>query len=168
MKRQGKNSSPVLGIDPGSRNCGYGLISADGQYIASGTIAVNPRGPLHKRLMELYGGLSDIISRYEPSGAAVEKIFFAKSVRSALGLGHARGVALLAVAEGGLEFYEYSPLEVKKAVVGYGRAEKKQVQEMVKHILGINTRLSPDGADALALAICHMNNNDFLMKVARQ
>jgi crossover junction endodeoxyribonuclease RuvC len=157
-----------MGIDPGSRNCGYGLISSDGQYIASGTIATNSRDPLHTRLMGLYGGLSEIIRRYEPRRAVVEKIFFAKSTRSALALGHARGVALLTVAEGGLELYEYSPLEVKKAVVGYGRAEKKQVQAMVKNILGINTRLSPDGADALALAICHLNKARFLSKVAGQ
>jgi crossover junction endodeoxyribonuclease RuvC len=117
--------------------------------------------------MELYKGLSEVISRYRPSGAAVEKIFFAKSVRSALSLGHARGIALLAVAEGGVDLYEYTPLEVKKAVVGYGRAEKKQVQEMVKNILSIDSQLSPDGADALALAICHINKAQYMMKVGR-
>jgi crossover junction endodeoxyribonuclease RuvC len=159
--RQDESNGSILGIDPGSHNCGYGIVGSDGRYITSGTIVLSSKKPLHERLRELYEGLREIIGEYEPYDGIVEKMFFAKSVRSALSLGHARGVALLAVADGGLGFYEYTPVEVKKAVVGYGRADKKQVQEMVKNILGINTNLSPDGADALALTICHINHQRF-------
>lgn len=107
--------------------------------------------------MEIYENLSDIIREYRPCEAAVEKVFFAKSVKSALTLGHARGVSLLAAASGGLAIYEYTALEVKKAIVGYGRAEKGQVQHMVRAILNLKAALSPDSADALAISICHLN-----------
>jgi crossover junction endodeoxyribonuclease RuvC len=147
----------VLGIDPGSRLCGYGIIDTNGQYITSGTIAVTAGAPLDGRLREIYRDLVDVIREFEPQIASVEKVFFAKSVQSALTLGHARGVALLAASEHGLSVHEYSALEVKKAVTGYGKAEKSQVQEMVKRVLNINTALSPDGADALAIALCHIS-----------
>lgn len=147
----------TLGIDPGSRLCGYGIIEPDGRYVTSGTIVLNANDPLHERLRELYEELTDIVREYRPTIAAVEKVFFAKSVKSALTLGQARGAALVCLAAGGLDVYEYSALEVKKSVVGYGRAEKNQVQHMVKRILGINTDLSPDGADALAVALCHQS-----------
>jgi crossover junction endodeoxyribonuclease RuvC len=133
--------------------------------MVSGTIEMTSGLPLFERIRELHHGLEEIIDQYRPDVAAVERIFFAKSVRSALVLGHARGVALLAIAEAGVEFYEYTPAEVKKAVAGYGRAGKRQVQEMVRRVLGLELELSPDGADALALAICHMNMARFVSKV---
>lgn len=160
MPQEKSNSLVILGIDPGSISCGYGIVKTNSikcDYVTSGRIQLNPRSPLHIRLKSLYEGLADIISRHNPSHLAIENIFFAKSAKAALSLGHARGAALLAAASAGLGVYEYGALEVKKAVTGYGRAEKKQVAGMVKRILGINADLSDDSADALALAICHNN-----------
>jgi crossover junction endodeoxyribonuclease RuvC len=151
----------VLGIDPGSRKCGFGVIGADGKYVSSGTIVLNVKDPLPVRLKELYDELVQVVKEYEPDVAAVEKVFFAKSVKSALTLGQARGVAVLAASSNGLEVFEYSATEIKKAVTGYGRAEKVQVQEMVKRLLGINHNLSPDGADAVAVALCHLSTKRF-------
>lgn len=161
----------ILGIDPGSVNCGYGLIEIvdykklnlkseiiNHKYLASGKIVMPARKPLHIRLRELYTSLVDVISEYKPDEITIEKIFFAKGTKSAISLGHTRGVVLLAVSVTGLSIYEYSALEVKKAVVGYGRADKNQVQKMVREILNIKHSLSSDSADALALAICHANN----------
>jgi crossover junction endodeoxyribonuclease RuvC len=141
--------------------CGYGVISIGGEYIASGRIALSPQAPLATRLKELHEALETVIQDFRPDVAAIEKIFFAKSVRSALSLGHARGVAILAAALKGIPCCEYSPLEVKKAVTGYGRAEKRQVEEMVKSILSLKVSLSPDSSDALALAVCHLNRLNF-------
>lgn len=173
LKRQGRDRPRVtLGIDPGSIVCGYGVIRTElGQkqrgscapgsgfcrYVASGRIMLSSNQPLDVRLKELYDSLAHIIKEYAPDEVAVEKVFFAKSVKSALTLGHARGVALLAAASSGLPVYEYSALEVKKAVVGYGRAEKSQVLHMVSKILNLRNSLSKDSADALALALCHTN-----------
>lgn len=170
----------ILGIDPGSFNCGYGIIDSNIKsakinskpilnaisinttlsfnYICSGRIVVSPKKPLYERLNELYIYLSDIIEEYKPDEIVIEKIFFAKGIKSALSLGHTRGAILLAAASKGFSIYEYSPLEVKKAVTGYGRADKNQIQSMVRRILGISNPLSPDGADALAIAICHVNS----------
>ncbi|MBI5212807.1 MAG: crossover junction endodeoxyribonuclease RuvC [Nitrospirae bacterium] len=158
----------ILGIDPGSVNCGYGLIrkitpslrysgAPSLQYLSSGRIAMQALKPLHERLKELYVSLIDVISEYNPDEIAIEKIFFAKGIKAALSLGHTRGVALLSAAVFGIPIHEYSALEVKKATVGYGRADKNQVQKMVKQILGVNRVLSADSADALAIAICHAN-----------
>jgi crossover junction endodeoxyribonuclease RuvC len=116
------------------------------------------RKPLYIRLKELYTSLVDVISEYKPDEIAIEKIFFAKGTKAAISLGHTRGVVLLAASLTGLSIYEYSALEVKKAVVGYGRADKNQVQKMVGEILKIKHLLSPDSADALALALCHANS----------
>ncbi len=152
----------ILGIDPGSVNCGYGLIRYSNtstlQYLSSGRIVLPAKKPLYVRLRELYASLTDVISDYKPDEIVIEKIFFAKGTKAALSLGHTRGVVLLAAALTGLSIYEYSALEVKKAVVGYGRADKNQVQKMVLEILRINNSLSPDSADALALAVCHANS----------
>lgn len=185
MRHRGKNKQVdkirILGIDPGNVICGYGIIeTASSQkagrpaslqanepeciYVTSGEIVTSHRKPLHVMLRELYDALIDIIRKYRPHEAAVEKAFFAKNVKAALSLGQARGIALLAAASEGLDVYEYSVLEVKKAITGYGRAEKRQVQDMVTRILNIKSRppeagpnLTEDSADALALAICHMN-----------
>jgi len=155
-----KSGLKVLGIDPGSIMCGYGIVTSDGRdarYVASGRIAPPASRPLHYRLRCIYEGLIEVISEHRPDDMVVEKIFFAKSARVALSLGHARGVVLLAAAAHDIPLHELSALEVKKAVVGYGRAEKSQVQEMVKMILNIRGVLLPDSADALALALSHLN-----------
>jgi len=156
----------ILGIDPGSINCGYGLIrypkTPKLQYISSGRIVLPASKPLHARLKELYISLADVIAEYKPDEIVIEKIFFAKGTKTALSLGHTRGVVLLAASLTGLSIYEYSALEVKKAVVGYGRADKNQVQKMVREILNIKHSLSPDSADALALAICHANSKQLI------
>lgn len=155
----------VLGIDPGSLYCGYGIIDRGANnsyiYITSGNIETSRHKTLDRRIMEIYDTLQVIIRTYRPNVAAIEKVFFAKSVRSALSLGHVRGASLLAAAKEGLTIYEYSPLEVKKAVVGYGRAEKSQVQAMVKSILNVDKPFSYDSADALAISICHLNTVRF-------
>jgi crossover junction endodeoxyribonuclease RuvC len=165
----------VLGIDPGSIYCGYGLIEdgfapdslqapvalrrprSGNSYLSSGRIVLPARKALHARLSELYTSLAEVIADYRPDEIVIEKMFFAKGIKAALSLGHTRGVVLLAASLSGMPIYEYSALEVKKAVVGYGKAEKVQVQMMVKEILGITHTLSPDSADALALALCHAN-----------
>jgi len=157
----GKTGQSVLGIDPGSRLCGYGVIDGNGKYLASGTIKMSPGKPLHIRLGELHEGLVSVIEEFSPGSASVEKVFFAKSVRAALTLGHARGVAMLALVNAGVEVFEYSPLEIKKAVTGHGKADKRQVQAMVRQILGLDFSPSPDGADALAMAICHRSRDEF-------
>lgn len=149
-----------MGIDPGSRSLGYGVVEVNGaefRYVSSGRIVPEAGNPLHSRLVEIYEGVAGVIDEFGPSEVVVEKVFFAKSAKSALSLGHARGVALLAAASAGIEIHEYSALAVKKAVTGYGKAEKGQVQEMVRNILEIRGALSSDGADALALALCHIN-----------
>lgn len=155
----------VIGIDPGSRLCGYGVIDEKGAYLASGTIKMSVGRPLHFRLGELHEGLSSVIDEFSPNEAAVEKVFFAKSVRAALTLGHARGVAMLSLVEREVEVFEYSPLEIKKAVTGYGKAAKAQVQAMVRQVLGLDFDPSPDGADALAMALCHRNQAEFNRKI---
>jgi crossover junction endodeoxyribonuclease RuvC len=160
----------ILGIDPGSIACGYGLISTEGEhavYVDSGRICPPPSKPLHHRLRCIYESLAEIIAYNQPDDIVVEKIFFAKGARAALSLGHARGIVLLAAAAHGVRLYECSALEVKKAVVGYGRAEKSQVQQMVRLILNIKESLSPDSADALALALCHLNTIKFREAIRR-
>lgn len=151
----------VLGIDPGSIFCGYGVVDKNGsecRYISSGRIAMTRSAPLHERLRELFEGLIEVIGEFSPQAGVVERIFFAKGLQAALSLGHARGVALLALANHGVPVFEYSALSVKKAVTGYGKAEKQQVQAMIKRLLSLSFPLSPDGADALALALCHIQS----------
>lgn len=130
-------------------------------HVSSGVIALPKKEPLHIRLKQLHEDIRDIMKLYDPEQAVIEKVFFAKGIKAALHLGYARGVILLAVAEEDVVLQEYSPNEIKKAVVGYGRAEKRQVQKMVKTILSLDEEPSPDGADALALAICHLNTMNF-------
>jgi crossover junction endodeoxyribonuclease RuvC len=151
----------VIGIDPGSFFCGYGVVELDDNkkihHLCSGVLEARKDVTLYRRLSTLYRGLTEIIDIYKPHEAAIEKVFFAKSVKSALSLGHARGIALLAVAEADLTLFEYSPNEVKKAVVGYGKADKSQVQSMIKALLSLKELPSSDSADALAVALCHIN-----------
>jgi crossover junction endodeoxyribonuclease RuvC len=159
-----KSEVKILGVDPGSIMCGYGLLTSNGRdacYVASGRISAPASRPLHYRLRSIYESLVEIIRDHRPDDIVVEKIFFAKGAKAALSLGHARGIVLLAAATENIPLHEFSALEVKKAVVGYGRAEKRQVQEMVKLILNIRGTLHADSADALALALCHMNTLKF-------
>lgn len=150
----------ILGIDPGSIRCGYGMIEllkTQPVYVASGTISPSAAKPLHERLRYIYEKLSAIIQEKRPDHIVIEKMFYAKSVRAAMSLGYARGVALLAAASADIPLTECSALEVKKSVVGYGRAEKQQVQKMVGLLLNLKGDLPPDSADALALALCYAN-----------
>jgi len=160
----------VLGIDCGSVRTGYGVIESDGadhRMVANGVIRANPKWPLEKRLLEIAAGLRRLIREHAPQAAAVEGIFYAVNVKTALNLAHVRGVALLAVAEAGMELGEYSPLEVKTSVVGYGRAEKSQVQLMVRSLLRLpETVESEDASDALAVAICHAARQATRQKLA--
>ncbi len=149
----------VLGIDCGAGYTGYGVIESDGRdhrLIASGVIRTRTSWPFERRLLEISRCLREVIREYGPAAAAVEGVFHARNAQSALKLAHVRGIALLACAEAGLEMGEYSPLEVKTSVVGYGRAEKSQVQVMVRSLLRLDAVIeSEDASDALAVAICH-------------
>ena len=149
----------VLGIDCGSQRTGYGVIESDGaahRMLAAGVIRTNSKTPFEQRLLEISVGLRRLIGEHAPEAAAVEDVFYSANVKTALKLAHVRGVALLALAEAGVEMAEYSALEVKVSVVGYGRAEKCQVQTMVQSLLGLAAKVeSEDASDALAVAICH-------------
>jgi crossover junction endodeoxyribonuclease RuvC len=152
----------VFGIDPGSERTGYGCVESDGSrhhLVACGAIVTSPRLGFPAQLLRIHQRLTALLSEHRPESVAVESVFYAANVRSALKLGHARGVAVLAAAEGGYSFAEYTPAEIKRAVVGYGRAEKHQVQEMVRLLLGLAEVPTPhDAADALAVAICHLHS----------
>ena len=149
----------VLGIDCGSETTGYGVIESDGaghRMIAAGVIRTHTKWPFEKRLLEIANGLRRLIREYSPEAGAVEGVFYSANVKTALKLAHVRGIALLAIAESGMALGEYSPLEVKTSVVGYGRAEKSQVQRMVRTLLNLSEPVeSEDASDALAVAICH-------------
>jgi crossover junction endodeoxyribonuclease RuvC len=129
------------------------------RLVICGTLSAPARSTFPEKLQHIHAGLAALLARHSPDCVAVEDVFFARNVRSALKLGHARGVALLAACEAGLPVAEYAPAEIKRAVVGFGRAEKHQVQEMIKLLLGLDARPSPhDAADALAVAICHVHH----------
>jgi crossover junction endodeoxyribonuclease RuvC len=151
----------IFGIDPGSDRTGYGCVETDGSrhhIIICGAIKTPVLGTFPQKLLVIHTELARLIADCRPDGVAIENLFHAANVRSALKLGHARGVAILAAVEAGVSVFEYTPAEIKRAVVGYGRAEKQQVQQMVKLILGLSAVPSPhDAADALAVAICHVN-----------
>lgn len=150
----------LLGVDPGSRITGYGLVEKNQtrmSCIHAGTIAPPGNLPLYRRIHKIFESMVGVISRYRPTQMAMEDIFFSKNVKSALKIGHARGAVMIAAAECGLEVFEYTPLEIKKAVVGYGRASKEQVRSMVQVILNLRKTTALDASDALATAICHLN-----------
>lgn len=156
----------VLGIDPGTAITGYALVrqrdGREAELVECGVIRTPAGMPVAERLRKLYHELSAVIARTAPDVAAVEELFFSRNVTTALSVGQARGVALLAAAEAGLPVYEYKPLEVKQAVVGYGGATKRQVQEMVRVLLGLAEVPRPDdAADAAAVAICHIHSARF-------
>ncbi|HLU99862.1 MAG TPA: crossover junction endodeoxyribonuclease RuvC [Acidobacteriota bacterium] len=164
----------IMGVDPGTRATGFGVISVQGNRCACLDFgAIKPRrgeAPLQigERLRYIHQELVTLIQNYQPEILAVEGVFHAVNVRSALTLGHARGVILLAAAQHGVELVEYSPLEVKKAVVGYGRADKAQVQMMVQRLLNMKVKPQPhDAADALAIALCQAFSSRFHQAVKR-
>ncbi len=153
----------ILGIDCGTARTGYGVIESDGgrhSLLAAGVIATDPKQPFEQRLVSIASGLRQIIREHSPEAAAVEEVFYAANVKTALKLAHVRGVALVTVAEAGIPLGEYSALAVKTSVVGYGRAEKRQVQLMTCSLLRLEAPItSEDAADALAVAICHANRS---------
>jgi crossover junction endodeoxyribonuclease RuvC len=161
----------VLGIDCGTARTGYGVITSDGRdhrMVAAGVVRTHAGWPFEKRLLEIATGLRAVIREHVPEEAAVEAVFHSSNARTALQLAHARGVALLAAAEAGLRVGEYSPLEVKTSVVGYGRAQKRQVQTMVQSLLRLPSRVeSEDACDALAVAICHATRESVARRVRR-
>jgi crossover junction endodeoxyribonuclease RuvC len=152
----------IFGIDPGSGRTGYGCLDTDGsrhRLIAAGAIKTAALAPFADKLLTIHTALTAALGESRPDCVAIENLFHAANARSALKLGHARGVAMLAAVEAGLPVVEYTPAEIKRAVVGYGRAEKHQIQQMVKLILGLDAVPTPhDAADALAVAICHAHS----------
>ena len=152
----------TFGIDPGSERTGYGCVETAGsrhRVITCGAITTPAAASFAGKLLEIHQQLSALILECRPDWVAIESLFYAVNVRSALKLGHARGVAMLAAVEAGIPVFEYTPAEIKSAVVGYGRAEKHQVQHMVKMLLGLPAPPAPhDAADALAVAICHVHS----------
>jgi crossover junction endodeoxyribonuclease RuvC len=156
----------VVGIDPGTATTGYGFLLEDDEgkisAVEFGVISTSPDIPMPQRLLELYQKLKSLILLHRPESGAVEKLFFQKNVRTALSVGQARGVVLLTLAEGGIPISEYSPLEIKQAVTGYGGADKNQIQQMVRALLDLASIPQPDdAADALAIAICHLHSQNF-------
>ena len=148
----------ILGIDPGLRRTGYGVIDVNGsrlQYVASGTIIVPSTEPLSKRLKVILDNIREVVQATQPTVSALEKVFVNTNPASTLLLGQARGAAMCALADSMLDVHEYTALQVKKSVVGNGHAAKEQVQKMVQHLLALSGLPSPDSADALACAICH-------------
>ncbi len=159
----------IIGIDPGLRNTGWGIVAAQGtrlSYVADGTIRSDASAPLAERLMQLHDQLSEVVRGFEPDEAAVEETFVNKDARATLKLGQARGIAMLVPAQAGLSVAEYAPNLVKKTVVGAGHADKVQIQAMVKILLPKCTPNSADSADALAIAICHAQHRKSAALVA--
>jgi len=156
----------VIGIDPGTATTGYGLVkeNEDGSLsvVDYGAVITSPEQSMSQRLLELYRRLTDILLLHRPQSGAVEKLFFQRNVTTAISVGQGRGIALLAMAEAGISVGEYTPMEIKQAVAGYGGAGKSQVQQMVQALLGLDQIPRPDdAADALAVAICHVHSARF-------
>ena len=162
----------VLGIDPGTASMGYGVVDTEGDKIAlvgCGALASRTRSPIGERLHYLYSALLDIINRYRPDAVAVEQPFVARNVRSALAVGRAQAVAILAAANQGVPVYEYTPAQVKQRVTDYGASTKEQIQEMVRLQLGLSQVPEPsDAADALAVALCHLSETHLSSLLAKQ
>jgi crossover junction endodeoxyribonuclease RuvC len=159
-----KSREIILGIDPGSLATGWGLVELERNELrhkSHGVIATSASLSLAERLRQIYRALHEIIEQYQPTAVSLEKVFFSRNAQSALKLGQARGVALLAAAEHRIGVAEYSAAEIKVAVVGYGRATKEQVQKMVNALLCVRGAMRADAADALAAAICHIHRKDF-------
>ena len=153
----------ILGIDPGTATTGYGLITEDeagaARLIRCGVVTTEPGVPMPERLLAIHRAVAELIRAHAPAAVAVEALFFGRNVTTALTVGQARGVVLLAAAQAGLPIYEYKPAEVKQALSGYGGADKRQMQEMVRLLLGLEEIPRPDdAADAVAVAICHLHS----------
>jgi len=144
----------ILGIDPGSRITGWGIIDWPIKYVACGTIKL-PQLPIKDRLIYIYEDLQSIIQKYQPDCAAIEEVFLHKNPQSALKLGHARGAAMVAVLKSALPLNEYSARFIKQTITGYGNADKSQMQHMIQHTLSLEKQPTSDAADALAIAVCH-------------
>ena len=150
----------VLGVDPGSRVTGYGLVEKkDRQLICleSGTVTTSAHLPFYERIHEIFRAMTRIMERFSPAEMSVEDMFFHKNLQSSMKIGHARGAVLIAAVECGIRIFEYSPLEIKKSVVGYGRATKEQVRAMIQIMLKLKMPPALDASDALAAAVCHLN-----------
>ena len=159
----------VLGVDPGSRRTGFGIVDDQGgqpTYVACGVV-VSISGTVAERLHRIFSGLAEVVERYRPDVCAVERVFFARNPDSALKLGQARGAALVALAGAGLDVHEYTALQIKKATVGVGHADKGQVQHMMRALLGLSAQPSADAADALACALCHLHESQGLQSRTR-
>ena len=158
----------ILGIDPGSRNCGYGIINARGsklEYLASGVIRVE-KLEFPQRLQSIFTTVGELIAEFQPDQAAVEEVFVGKSGVSALKLGHARGAAMVACTNAGLPVFEYAARRVKQAVVGTGNADKAQVQHMIKNLLKLTDLPKEDAADALSVSVCHAHTQHTLIRLS--
>ena len=154
----------VLGVDPGSRVTGYGLVEKKNDTLTcihSGHFASPGNTPFYERIYKIFQSMVEVMSRYQPQEMAIEDLFYAKNIQSSLKLGHARGAVLIAAVQCGIQIFEYTPLEIKKSVVGYGRATKDQVRSMVRVILKLKDNPNLDTSDALAAAICHLNWSRF-------
>ncbi|MDX1457685.1 MAG: crossover junction endodeoxyribonuclease RuvC [Marinobacter sp.] len=157
----------ILGVDPGSRITGYGIVRTEGRqldYLDSGCIRLGDK-PLAERLQVIFHSLATLIGQYRPDEFAIEQVFMARNPDSALKLGQARGAAIVSAANSGLPVYEYSARQVKQAVVGKGSADKSQVQHMVQALLGLSRKPQADAADALAIALCHAHMNQSMARV---
>lgn len=162
----------ALGIDPGTALCGFGIVRADGdemQLVTCGAISTPAKTPLDQRLVKIYDDLTALIREYHPEQAAVEKLFFARNITTAISVGHARGVAMLAAAQAHIPLFEYTPNEIKQAISGYGGADKHQMQQMVRMLLHLDEAPKPDdAADAVAIAICHLQSAHLRELIAAQ
>jgi crossover junction endodeoxyribonuclease RuvC len=169
MNERGSEALTIIGVDPGYAILGYGVIeyrSSRHRLIAFGTVETEKEMPLPFRLKKIYDGLTEIIEKYEPDVCSIEELYFNSNQKTAIKVGEARGAAILACAQAGLSVYEYTPLQIKQALTGYGRADKHQVQEMVRQILGLERTPRPDdAADAVAAAICHANSSAYYDKL---
>ncbi len=153
----------IMGIDPGFAITGFGIVKYEGNRFSVldyGAVTTEASMKLSQRLLVLNNSLEELIQKHKPDAVAIEELFFNKNIKTALTVGHGRGVAVLAAARSGVDIFEYTPLQVKQSVVGYGRAEKAQIQQMVKALLNLKAIPKPDDvADALAVAICHGNSH---------
>lgn len=157
----------ILGIDPGIATVGFGVMDSTGsrhRLIQCGVISTPAHTPLSARLEQIYNDMEDLIEIFKPEAVAVEELFFNTNITTGIAVAHGRGVILLACQKAGIRIYEYTPLQVKQAVVGYGRAEKSQVMDMVRRICGLSAPPKPDdAADAVALALCHARSATSLL-----
>ena len=158
----------ILGIDPGFAITGYGVIECQGNHLKMleyGVVSTKAGTPFTWRLLQIRDQLNELLAKYKPDACAVEELFFNSNTTTAIQVAQGRGVAITTVADKGIPIFEYTPLQVKQSVVGYGRAEKKQIQEMTRMLLGLQKIPKPDDtADALALAVCHAHSANSLLK----